>query len=83
MSMETTKFTAWDLIGTDRLVKIVGGRTVYEQVAFEDSGRATKVRLSRLVQENPCDYSGCTYGSYLRQINRYVDADTPMEIVEG
>jgi ribosomal protein S28E/S33 len=62
--------TAWDLIGTPNLVRIKGGRTTYESVSFEDTGRATKVRLSRLDAKDG-----------LRQINRYVDPDTVMEIV--
>jgi hypothetical protein len=67
--------TAWDLIGFDpydydgaKGVRIVGGRTVYEAVA---NTRNDSVCLSRL---------DTTDG--LRAVVRYVDPDTPMEVVK-
>lgn len=65
---------AWDLIGYDPLdypgtsgVRIVGGRTVYETVGNEGGER---VRLMRLDTRHG-----------LRAVTRYVDAETPMELV--
>ena len=63
--------TAWELIGTDELVRIVGGRVTYEAVDYNAAGTAHNVRLARLVS----DRNG------LRQISRYVDPDTRLEIV--
>lgn len=76
---------AWDLIGfggnlrdldyeapnRPASVRIVGGRTLYEAVDFNDDTRQRKVRLARLVI-GPKGF---------HQINRYVDPDTPVEIV--
>ncbi len=70
--------TAWDLIGFDSEwegetagVRIKGGRTVYEAVMFNDGARSEKPRLARLD----------TSDGYLRQVNRWVDADTIVEVV--
>lgn len=62
---------AWDLIGHEGSFRLVGGRTVYEAVLFIDNGRSAKVRLARLVSEP----------DGLRQINRYVDPETPVEVL--
>jgi hypothetical protein len=69
--------TAWNLIGFDSEwdgapaeVRIQGGRTLYEAVMFIDNGLSEKPRLARLVTDGG-----------LRQINRYVDPDTVLEIV--
>jgi len=73
MSTTSNGTTAWDLIGFDpglddaKGVRVVGGRTLYEAVG-NDGGQL--VRLSRL---------DTTDG--LRAVIRYVDPDTPMEIV--
>ena len=67
--------TAWDMIGFDGTagqVRVVGGRTLYEAVSYRDDTPGTQVRLSRLVFDTP---------GKLRQIDRYVDPDTPMEVV--
>jgi len=66
---------AWDLltpmnmnkIDNTHLVRIVGGRTLYESAR---NTRNDRVCLSRL-ETDP-----------LRQINRYIDWDTPVELVE-
>lgn len=62
--------TAWDCIGrvpeTHR-VRIVGGRTLYEQAIYYDHTPGEKVKLARL--------------DGLRQVNRWVDGDTPVELV--
>lgn len=66
--------TAWDFIGFDGTgghVRIVGGRTLYEAVDYNDSRGGKLVRLARLEVE--------AWG--LHQVNRYVDPDTPLEFV--
>jgi hypothetical protein len=66
---------AHDLIGYDgdAYVRVVGGRTLYESVMVPQSGYdGGNVRLVRL------DVSSAG----LRQINRYVSPDTPVELVE-
>ena len=66
--------TAHDLIGYDgpEWIRIVGGRTLYESVCVLDGYDGSgNVRLVRLV----ADERG------LRQINRYVDPDTPVELI--
>lgn len=70
--MNTTQ-TAWSLIGFEGpdYVRIVGGRTKYENVMFNDNGRQQKVLLAYLD----------TTGGNLHQVNRYVDPDTLLEIV--
>lgn len=61
---------AWEAIGFDNgKFKIAGGNTYYESVMFNCSGRQEKVLLAKLKAE----------GNSLRQINRYVDADTLLE----
>lgn len=66
--------TAWNMIGLvepDETVRIVGGRTLYEQVAFNDSTRGEKCRLDRLAVGR----------RGLRVISRYVDPHTLLEVV--
>lgn len=80
-------YTAWALIGfpdcTDPnngeygsfegvLVRVAGGHATYEAVSFEDSGRATKVKLERL-----------TASDGLGVVRRYVDPGTQLEIVRA
>lgn len=61
--------TAWELIGFEGAFRIVGGRSQYDAVQFNDpNGRQRKVLLSRL-------------DSGLRQTDRYVDPDTQLEIL--
>lgn len=62
---------AWDFVGYDGSgqLRIVGGRTLYETA---DNTAADRVRLARLVYATP---------GRLRQINRYVPADTRLEVV--
>lgn len=63
--------TAWDFIGYDgdHYLRIVGGRARYETAIFHDDTRGEQVKLARL---DP--------GS-LRQVDRYVDPDTPIQVV--
>jgi hypothetical protein len=74
--MTTITTTAWDLIGFDgsdgKSVRVVGGRTLYEAVVFNDETHGHRVRLDRLIVGE----------TGLRVVNRYVDADTPVEVVE-
>lgn len=76
---------AWDLIGFDGampyepersemgegLVRVKGGRALYEGVSFNDDTRGEQVKLWRLE-------SG---GRGLHVVARWVDADTEMEFV--
>lgn len=70
---DTTGLTAFDLIGYDGpyYVRIVGGRTRYDAVLTRDGYVGGNVRLARI---------DTTDG--LRQINRYVGPDTPVELVD-
>lgn len=63
--------TAWEAIGTPHLVKVYGGRTVYENVHYDDSRGGRTVRLDRI---EPA-------GDRLRVVNRYVHPDTVLEVV--
>lgn len=76
--------TAWELIGfdgnvaDDKLnedvpvgVRVKGGRTLYEAVVFNDATPGERVRLDRLVSDS----------DGLHVVNRYVDADTVLEVV--
>lgn len=70
--------TAWDLIGFDGsegLVRIKGGRTLYEAVDYNDARGGQTVKLARLVT---VIHNG---QPRLRQINRYVDPDTELEVI--
>lgn len=61
---------------TPYLVRIKGGRTLYESV---DNNGGEKVRLSRLAAGERF------YGSSLpplRAVTRYVDADTELEVIK-
>lgn len=66
---------AWDLIGYGGAddIRVVGGRARYETVIFWDGQRSDKVKLAKLV----ADERG------LRTIIRYVDPETPVELVEA
>lgn len=71
-----TTCIAWDLIGwhsdklnTTHLVRLKGGRTLYE-AAYQT--RTQNIRLARLVVD----------GSALYQVNRYVPHDAVVELVE-
>lgn len=65
--------SAWDLIGHEGKFRLIGGRTVYEAVLFNDATSTSgRPRLARL------DVSG----EWPRQINRYVDPDTEVEVLE-
>jgi len=66
-------FTAWDAIGYDGdgYLRVVGGRTLYETAIFYDHTHGQMVKLVRLD----------TTDGRLRQINRYVSPDTPLEVV--
>jgi hypothetical protein len=70
--------TAWDLIGYDGGVKIVGGRTTYDSVFYDDSNpRQRRVRLDRL---QPVE-RGFGAPPKLRTISRYVDPDELLEVI--
>jgi hypothetical protein len=64
---------AHTLIGDEGAFRIPGGRTVYEAVMLDlaTARNLNKVRLARLA----------TDGGRLRQINRYVDWDAPIEVL--
>jgi hypothetical protein len=66
--------TAFDLIGYDgdQWVRIVGGRTLYETVLVRDGYDDGPVRLVRIDATNG-----------IRQVNRYVHPDTPVELVDA
>lgn len=70
-----TTTTAWALIGFDgrdgESVRVVGGRALYESVAFNDWSRGEMVQLRRL-DVKP---------EGLREVVRYVDPDTLLEVV--
>jgi hypothetical protein len=63
---------AWDLIGHEGAVRIVGGRQVYEAVVYCDHTSGVQVKLSRLEAQSD---------GTLRQINRYIDPDTILEVL--
>lgn len=78
---ESRRATAWDLIGwDDGLLRIAGGRAVYEAVSYHDSGRTDRVRLSRIAMVPAAEMADGLPG--LRQVNRYVDADTELVPVD-
>lgn len=62
---------AWDLIGYDgpHSLRIVGGRTLYEAAIYYDDTPGDRVKLVRI-------------DGGLRQVNRYVDPDTLIEIIQ-
>ncbi len=64
--------TAWELIGFDGLVRIKGGRAVYDAVTYYDDTPGEMVKLSRL---ETSDEKG------IYQVNRWVRPETELEIV--
>lgn len=73
--METIKCTAWDCIGnySDLIdntysIRVIGGKIIWE-MAFPVRGYQ-RVRLARLITNDG-----------IRQINRYVNPDTPVELI--
>lgn len=81
------RMRAWDLVGFDGragdvygldevlgdgvyAVRLVGGRALYDAVVVADGGDSP--RLSRLEARD----------GYLHQVNRYVDPDAEVELVE-
>lgn len=65
--------TAWDLAGWEgpEDIRIKGGWATYETVIYWDGQRSDQVKLARL-----------DVGKHgLRTIIRYVDPDTPVELV--
>lgn len=66
--------TAFDLIGYDGddAIRIVGGRALYDTVLVRDGYDDGNVRLARIDTSNG-----------IRQINRYVHPDTPVELVSA
>ena len=73
-----TDVLAWELIDYDGplYIRIVGGRTLYDSVMIRDGWDGGNVRLVRL--QPVFDDQGFPR---IRQINRYVDPDTPVELV--
>jgi hypothetical protein len=69
-----TTATAWELIGLvpdNARVRIQGGRALYDEVIFWDDTPGEKVLLARL-----------DVGARgLKQVNRYVEHNTVLEIV--
>jgi hypothetical protein len=64
---------ACDLIGHEGRFRLPGGRTVYEAVLYDEAtARGARPRLARLE----------TAGG-LRQVNRWVDWDQPVEVIAG
>jgi hypothetical protein len=66
--------SAWNCIGlvpATHRVRVQGGRALYEEVSYRDDTPGEQVRLARL--------DATTDG--LKQVNRWVDADTPLELV--
>jgi hypothetical protein len=65
---------AWDLIGEEGQFRLIGGRSTYEAVMYNDAtAKSNKVRLAKLVAD-PHRYG-------IRQVNRYVDPDTLVEVL--
>jgi hypothetical protein len=66
---------AWDFIGYDGpdWLRIVGGRALYEAAIYYDDTRGSCVKLSRLEANS----------DGIRQVNRYVHPDTPVEVVKS
>lgn len=63
---------AWDLIGHEGQFRILGGRMVYDAVMYNTArSSCERVRLARLDTSN----------GDLHQVNRWVDADTPVEVL--
>jgi len=71
--MPVKEVIAWDLIGELGAFRLPGGHTVYESVLYScETARSNKVRLARLTSKD----------GYLHQINRYVDPDQIVEVLE-
>jgi hypothetical protein len=63
---------ACELIGQEGAFRLPGGRTVYEAVMYDEAtARGDRPRLARLD----------TSSGGIRQINRWVDWDQPIEII--
>ena len=63
---------ACELIGHEGQFRLPGGRAVYDAVMYDGaSARGVRPRLARLD----------TSRGYIRQINRYVDWDDPIEVI--
>lgn len=64
---------AWELIGHEGSFRVLGGRTIYEGI-MRNEATARSDGLVRL-----CYLS--TRDGGIRQINRWVDGDTPIEVL--
>jgi len=63
---------AHELIGEEGLFRLPGGRTVYEAVMYDEAtARGSRPRLARLD----------TSRGGIRQVNRWVDWDQPVEVI--
>jgi hypothetical protein len=72
------QLTAWDCIGlvpSTYYVRRVGGKTLYEEALYNDatSRTGTRVKLARID----------TTRGFIREVSQWVDADTPVELVEA
>lgn len=65
---------ACELIGSEGRYRLPGGRAEYEAVMYDEAtARGSRPRLARL--EVTADG--------IRQVNRWVDWDQPVEVIEG
>lgn len=71
-ALKGVKVVAWDVIGSERVFKVKGGRSIYENAVFNDNRPGERVRFDRIVSQR----------GGLRVINRYVDQDTEIEFVD-
>ena len=63
---------AYELIGEEGRFRLPGGRTVYEAVTYDEArARGSRPRLARLD----------TSDGGIRQVNRWVDWDQPVEVL--
>jgi hypothetical protein len=64
---------AYELIGHQGVFRLPNGRTLYEAVMYDDAtAKSDRPRLARLDGTSP---------EGIRQINRYVDWDQPIEVI--
>lgn len=69
---------ACELIGHEGEFRLPGGRATYEAVCYDDAtARSDRARLCRItpVEDTLTGWMG------LRQVNRYVDWDQPVEVI--
>ena len=70
--------TAWDLIGwDDGLIRLRGGRALYEAVMYNCARDGRCVKIARLEADTQADGRPC-----VREVSRYVDPTTVVEVME-